>query len=1221
MSIEIGAVKAIVGKFWVHSANGESHIAVIGEMLHEGDRIVGDTANASNATLSLDLVGNTNKDIVLGANDVLMLDQTFLKDVLTMEDARVNKASLVAAWDAPSEELSIKIEDTKDTLALADTEMGDGETAAGGAASDGQITPATFDERTGAFGDVSTSILAGVGAESAETGDILTVTNTFNLNDAGSVTIVGTATQGETLTTTLSDPDGVTAGTAVYTWSVNGTLVTNANTDQSTFTLTQNEVGKAISVSVTYSDAFGSHTVTDAIDSATNGGDIVENVNDAPIANDDFSVRGLSAEYYGYSEGSDGINLTTIAQIRSFMANNAPDALFTPTSLAYALGGGDLGGGSNLQTFLGADTASLTADPSSTSDAIIHMSGFITLDAGTYNFKVTADDGYTILIDGVDVATVNNIQSPTGTVHNAFSIAMGGEHLIEIIYWDQGGQYQFEVELQNGSSGYNVLNVANATAMLQTHEDIALNNINVLGNDTDLDGDTLTVTAATSPNGVVVINPNGTLNFTPTTNFNGNTTITYSISDGHGGTDTAEVHINVISVIDASVITIQDMNGTNAGQGTVYESAMSIGTNSSSNGEKFIGQFTISDVEGLQSITIGGATIMEADVGNGTHYNVDHGYITIDWFTPNNGEVGYTYTLTSPTSGDTVNLPITIGVTDINGVTTNGILNVQVIDDAPTIENVSGTFIPSDINTNLMLTLDLSGSMNDPVGGGISISKLAMAKDALANLVDKYDALGNVKVMLVVFSDNAARSNYWGSASEIKSAIADLTANGNTNYDAALAKAMEAFLITDGKLVGTDVQNISYFLSDGTPNRGMNLAGNGVYDLEGTNNSSSGDRGVQESEEIIWTDFLKANDILSHAIGINVNAMNPIAYDGIASTNINATLITSLSQLDATLAATVPLQPFHGTLSGNPSSAFGADGGYVRSFSVDGITYTYTYSVDGTGTVDVAGGTHSYYRFDDPTNTIVLLSNHGSTVTVNMDTGDATFTAPRVVGSAFDEIFTYTLVDHDGDVTSTTPNSAVIHVDATPTATTTTNLFGNANNNAITGSASDETLIGGSGNDTLNGNNGNDTLIGGAGTDTVNGGEGNDTLIFDGVDTLRGDAGIDTVILLSGTDIDFTALASNRIQNIETIDLSAEGDHKLINLTLQDVIDMTDANHTLTIKGDSGDEVNIPTTTGTNYSVTQTTDAVAGLDVYTYQSTNANDPTVILKIEQDVPHV
>ena len=47
-----------------------------------------------------------------------------------------------------------------------------------------------------------------------------------------------------------------------------------------------------------------------------------------------------------------------------------------------------------------------------------------------------------------------------------------------------------------------------------TDEDIAVN-IDVLSNDDDPDGDTLTVTAATAANGTVVINSDNTLSYTP----------------------------------------------------------------------------------------------------------------------------------------------------------------------------------------------------------------------------------------------------------------------------------------------------------------------------------------------------------------------------------------------------------------------------------------------------------------------------------------------------------------------------------------------------------------------------------------------------------------------------------------------------------------------------------------------------------------------------------
>lgn len=75
--------------------------------------------------------------------------------------------------------------------------------------------------------------------------------------------------------------------------------------------------------------------------------------------------------------------------------------------------------------------------------------------------------------------------------------------------------------------------------------------IPVLDNDSDPDGDDLTVTSATSPDGDVTINPDGTLTFEPNPDFNGDTTITYTIDDGNGGTDTATVTVTVNPINDA----------------------------------------------------------------------------------------------------------------------------------------------------------------------------------------------------------------------------------------------------------------------------------------------------------------------------------------------------------------------------------------------------------------------------------------------------------------------------------------------------------------------------------------------------------------------------------------------------------------------------------------------------------------------------------------------
>ena len=82
--------------------------------------------------------------------------------------------------------------------------------------------------------------------------------------------------------------------------------------------------------------------------------------------------------------------------------------------------------------------------------------------------------------------------------------------------------------------------------------------IAVLTNDSDIDFNPLTVTLANSQNGTVTITVDGShLVFTPATNFNGAMTISYTISDGHGGTASATVFVTVTPVNDAPVATAQ----------------------------------------------------------------------------------------------------------------------------------------------------------------------------------------------------------------------------------------------------------------------------------------------------------------------------------------------------------------------------------------------------------------------------------------------------------------------------------------------------------------------------------------------------------------------------------------------------------------------------------------------------------------------------------------
>jgi uncharacterized delta-60 repeat protein len=101
-----------------------------------------------------------------------------------------------------------------------------------------------------------------------------------NANPTGAVNISGAAKQGQVLTAanTLADLDGIPTsgtGTVAYQWLADGVNINNATS--TSFTLTQAQVGKAISVKASYTDQQGTaESVTSTATSA------VANVNDLP---------------------------------------------------------------------------------------------------------------------------------------------------------------------------------------------------------------------------------------------------------------------------------------------------------------------------------------------------------------------------------------------------------------------------------------------------------------------------------------------------------------------------------------------------------------------------------------------------------------------------------------------------------------------------------------------------------------------------------------------------------------------------------------------------------------------------------------------------------------------------------------------------------------------------------------------------------------------------
>jgi hypothetical protein len=125
----------------------------------------------------------------------------------------------------------------------------------------------------------------------------------------------------------------------------------------------------------------------------------------------------------------------------------------------------------------------------------------------------------------------------------------------------------------------------------------------VLANDTDADGNPLTIThlstALTATGGTVEIIDGGTaIRYTPFTDFAGTDSFVYAISDGNGGTDFATVSLSVVAVADVPALTYEILAGSTVNEVIVRVTA----TTTDDDGSEFIDSLAFSGVPADVSI-------------------------------------------------------------------------------------------------------------------------------------------------------------------------------------------------------------------------------------------------------------------------------------------------------------------------------------------------------------------------------------------------------------------------------------------------------------------------------------------------------------------------------------------------------------------------------------------------------------------------------------------
>ena len=155
----------------------------------------------------------------------------------------------------------------------------------------------------------------------------------------------------------------------------------------------------------------------------------------------------------------------------------------------------------------------------------------------------------------------------TGATSGAYilgDVDVGTQISVQVSYTDGHGTVEGPLTSAPTAPVTNVNDVPTAVNdAYTTNEDATLTATlgvdDLLQNDSDLDGDSLTVN--TTPvvnvsNGTLALNVDGTFTYTPNADFNGVETFTYEISDGNGGMDFATVSINIAAFNDAPINTL-----------------------------------------------------------------------------------------------------------------------------------------------------------------------------------------------------------------------------------------------------------------------------------------------------------------------------------------------------------------------------------------------------------------------------------------------------------------------------------------------------------------------------------------------------------------------------------------------------------------------------------------------------------------------------------------
>ena len=334
----------------------------------------------------------------------------------------------------------------------------------------------------------------------------------------------------------------------------------------------------------------------------------------------------------------------------------------------------------------------------------------------------------------------------------------------------------------------------------------------VLANDVDPDGDALTIALLTDvANGDLTLNADGTFEYTPAPDFNGEDSFTYQITDPNGETSTATVSLTVTPVNDAPV--------TDAGAATGDEDTV------------ITGQLTASDIDG-DALTFALAT----DAANGAVVVNADGSFT---YTPEanfNGEDSFTFTVDDGNGGSATET-VTLTVAPVNDAPV-------AVDDAITIsEDGSGRLdlVANDTDADgdelALLTVDgdaggktFDGEVTSDGGRTLTFTSRGPGDDRQLTVTasDDFQSLGAGETDLAEITYEVSDGN-----GGVDTATLTVTISGENDGPVAEAGAAsgDEDTVIEGQLIAADVDGdvLTFALASDAANGAVTVNADGSF--------------------------------------------------------------------------------------------------------------------------------------------------------------------------------------------------------------------------------------------------------------------------------------------------------------------------------------------------------------------------------------------------------